>query len=148
MKLARIDITSFDHIALYIFRSNSEIGSVSDLPVEPRKMSLISQLVYKWLAGPLMELRFQAERNLGRALDWNAVGTVNELLFESAEPLANLKSPLLMFDDTFLLQEFFVPSQHFLSFFMSLKSVVLAFRANAEEGKLATLLNCTIRYGD
>ena len=51
-----------------------------------------------------MELRFAAERSLGRALDWNAVGTVNELLFESAQPLANLTSPLLHFDDTFVLQ--------------------------------------------
>ena len=147
-----------------MFRSDSEIGSVSDLPAEPRKMSIVSQLIYKWLAGPLMELRFQAgewfalsisgvfltkietERSLGRALDWSAVGTVNELLFESAEPLANLTSPLLAFDDTFLLQEFFVPSNQFLSFYLSLKQVILAFRANAADSKLATLLNCTIRF--
>ncbi len=144
MKLARIDITNFEHIALYVFRSDSPIGSVSDLPAVPREMSVVSQLIYKWLAGPLLELRFEAERALGLALDWAPVATVNQLLFESATPLAQLYSPLLAFDDTFILQEYFVPANHFGGFFNALKRVVLDMRA--ADSLLVTLLNVTIRF--
>jgi hypothetical protein len=54
MKLARIDITNFEHIALYVFRSDSAIGNVSDLPCKPREMSkgtsILFELVnFNWL---------------------------------------------------------------------------------------------------
>lgn len=38
MKLARIDISTFDWIALYIFRSDAKCNTVSDLPVKAREM--------------------------------------------------------------------------------------------------------------
>lgn len=70
MKLARIDIVSFEWIALYVFRSDSKCNTVSDLPIKAREMGPISRLMYKWLSGPLMEVRFAAERKFGIALDW------------------------------------------------------------------------------
>lgn len=143
MKLARIDITSFEWIALYVFRSDSNVASVSNLPIKPREMGPISALIYKWLAGPLMELRFSVERSTGSALDWAPVATANELLFESAVPMGRLYSPLLAFDDTFLLQEYFIPSSSFAHFFEELKSVVQTIRSKSQR---VTLLNITIRY--
>ena len=82
MKLARIDITNFEHIALYVFRADARrnASTVSDLPTKPREMSAASSLMYKWLSGPLMPLRFKAERAFGVALDWAPVSTCNELL--------------------------------------------------------------------
>lgn len=43
----------------------------------------------------------------------HASPTPAEMLFESAEPLAKLYSPLVTVDDTFVLQEFFVPRERF-----------------------------------
>jgi hypothetical protein len=62
VKIARIDITSFDWISIYVFKRRGLCATVSELPVKPRAMGVLSSLMYKWLAGPLAEMRFQAER--------------------------------------------------------------------------------------
>jgi hypothetical protein len=83
-------------------------------------------LLYKWLAGPLREARFALERTLGVALDWQGVSDRNEMLYESAAPLARLYSPLVEVDDTFVLQEYFVPRSRLLDFVSRAKAPVLA----------------------
>lgn len=100
LKLARIDITNFDWIALYVFKANTPTPTVSDLAIKPREMSPLSRLFFKWLAGPLQEMRFAAERSLGIALDWAPVSDRNSLVYENASPVGRLFSPLLHFDDT------------------------------------------------
>ena len=101
-------------------------------------MSLASRLIYKWLAPTMQELRFTVERALGAAFDWSAPADRsslppslpdncfvfpflllnfdnyrNSMMYESAVPLAKLSSPLLNIDDTFILQEYFVPRKRF-----------------------------------
>lgn len=121
IKLARIDITNFDWIALYVFKERGRVATVSDLAVTPREMSPLSRLFFKWLAGPLQELRFAAERQFGLALDWAPVSDRNSLVYENASPVGRLYSPLLQFDDTFVLQEYFVPAAAFGRFYGELK---------------------------
>jgi hypothetical protein len=43
IKLARIDITNFEWVALYIFKKRGEVGTVSDLAIKPREMSPLSR---------------------------------------------------------------------------------------------------------
>lgn len=71
MKLARIDTTTFKTADLFIFHRASELPTVSELGVKPKEMSTFGRLMYKWLAGPLREIRFALERDLGVALDWS-----------------------------------------------------------------------------
>ena len=57
------------------------------------------------LEGPkAKELRFAVEHSLGAALDWDDQNQRNEMMYESAEPLARLYDPLFVADDTFVLQ--------------------------------------------
>lgn len=143
LKLSRIDITNFSWIAIYLFKRKGTQGSISDLPFKPREMSPLSRLFFKWAAGPLQELRFAAERQFGLALDWSPVAERNSLVYENATPVGRLYSPLLQFDDTFLLQEYFVPRDTFAHFYEALKATVLQ---HIQKETLITLLNTTIRY--
>lgn len=142
VKLARINITNFDVGQIYIFRRFCETPTVSNLTVTPLEMSNSSRMLYKWFAGPLRELRFAVEQQLGVALDWSEVVDRNLLLYESAEPLARLYSPVLLVDDTFILQEYFVPRDNFNSWIAEAKKIVVG-EINHET--LLTLLNITIR---
>jgi FAD/FMN-containing dehydrogenase/SAM-dependent methyltransferase len=142
VKLARINITNFDLGEIYIFRRHCPTPTVSNLSSKPLEMSNTSRLLYKWFAGPLREVRFAVEQQLGVALDWSEVVDRNLLLFESAAPLARLYSPLLLVDDTFILQEYFVPKENFNSWISEAKNIVMK-QINQE--KLLTLLNITIR---
>lgn len=65
------------------------------------------------------------------------------MLYESAAPLARLYSPLLRIDDTFILQEYFVPRENFGAFVLDLKEIVLR-KLNKEA--LVTLLNISVRF--
>lgn len=56
--------------------------------------------------------------------------------------MARLYSPLLQFDDTFCLQEYFVPKRTFALYFIDLKKCV----QNVQKESLITLLNITIRF--
>lgn len=58
-------------------------------------------------------------------------------------PLSKLYSPLLKIDDTFILQEYFVPFKSFSNFVAGLSEVVLE-KINKEQ--MLALLNVTIRY--
>jgi FAD/FMN-containing dehydrogenase/SAM-dependent methyltransferase len=142
VKLARINITNFDLGEIYVFRRDCPTPTVSNLGIKPLEMSNTSRLLYKWFAGPLREVRFAVEQQLGVALDWSEVVDRNLLLFESAEPLARLYSPLLLVDDTFILQEYFVPKENFTSWISEAKKIVLN---EINQEKMLTLLNITIR---
>lgn len=143
MKLARIDTTTFETIDLFVFTRDCDTPTVSGLPVKPKEMSTFSAFIYKWMAAPLREVRFAMERSLGMALDWSGVSNRNEMLYESAAPLARLYSPLVLVDDTFVLQEYFIPKAHFLRFMREAKCIVVD-KLNHET--LLTLLNITIRF--
>ncbi|GAM26439.1 hypothetical protein SAMD00019534_096140 [Acytostelium subglobosum LB1] len=143
IKLARIDITNFELADIYMFRRHSLTPTVSNLPAKPKEMTMASKTIYKWFAGPLRELRFAMEHQLGVALDWSEVNDSNLLLFESAKPLAQLYSPWLLIDDTFILQEYFVPKENFNTWISAAKDLVVG-HIN-KETKLS-LLNITIRY--
>ena len=56
--------------------------------------------------------------------------------------MARLYSPLFAFDDTFILQEYFIPQASFASFFIDFKEAI----ANVRKETLLTLLNTTIRF--
>ncbi len=48
-----------------------------------------------------------------------------KIVYENASPVGRLYSPLLHFDDSFLLQEYFVPRANFGHFYDTMKRVVL-----------------------
>lgn len=150
MKLARVDITTFDFLEFFVFRRDCDTPTVSALPVKPKEMTAAGRLMYKWFAGPLREARFYIEREFGVALDWAEVDDRNSMLYESAAPLARLYTPLvrllrslchlstltehcthththsqLKIDDTFILQEYFIPKENFGVFMADLKEIVL-----------------------
>lgn len=142
-KLARINITNFELAEIYVFRRFCDTPTVGNLAIKPLEMSNTSRTLYKWFAGPLRELRFAVEQQLGIALDSGSeIVDRNLLLYESAEPLARLYSPILLVDDTFILQEYFVPRENFNSWIAEAKKIILN-EVNHE--KLLTLLNITIR---
>lgn len=144
IKLARMDVTNLDHIDLFIFRRDNLPGmrTISRLGVEPREMSVQQQMLYKWIMPSFKELRYALERATGAAIDWGDENERNLLMFESAAPLARLYNPLFLVDDTFVLQEFFVPHAGFQRWVHDAKPI---YKRAAELPKV-DLLNTTIRY--
>lgn len=55
-KLARLDITNFEAVDLFVLRRASNTPTVSNLGLKPKEMSAMSRLLYKWAAGPLREV--------------------------------------------------------------------------------------------
>ncbi len=142
IKLARLDITTLEHIEMYVFRRVGAVRTVSNLELKPREMSLGSRLMYKWLAPTLQEVRFSIERSLGAAFDWSQTSERNTLMYESAVPLAQLYSPLIEIDDTFILQEYFVPQASYLRWIDLAKPIY----AQINKHQQVRLLNTTIRF--
>ena len=142
VKLARMDITNGEDCQLFVLTKDVNIDSqiVSKLPLEPRKMSLFNQLFYKWLLPSTTSLRYIIERSSYQALDWTDDNDLNLLIYESAEPLAKLYSPLFKQEDTFVLQEFFVPASALHRW------LLLAKNGLTKKYKFLTLLNLTIRF--
>ena len=142
IKLGRIDTISGEDCQLFIFRKQMEPGmkTVSNLPLEPRQMTKSSRLMYKWVFPSMKGLRPIIEGALDRALDWSDENERNQLIYESCEPLAHLYSPFHEVDDSFVLQEFFVPANKFSSWVQQSKSALTKQYANV------TLLNLTVRY--
>ena len=115
IKLGRIDTVSGETCQMFIFRRQMEPGmrTVSNLPLEPRQMSKSSQMMYKWILPSGKALRSILENATSQALDWSDENERNLLIYESVEPLARMYSPFHELDDTFVLQEFFVPAKNF-----------------------------------
>ena len=167
VKLARLDITSPDSINLYLFRKRPfspthgvegpPCGVVGDLETKDEGMGTIKRLLYKWLAPPMQEIRYQLETQYGGALDWEEAFDKNSLMYQTARPLAQLSEPFFLADDTFILQEYFIPQERFNSFLSQIKPI---YKDIVAAGSAATrrpssssappshvhLLNTTIRY--
>lgn len=63
-------------------------------------------------------------------------------MYESAVPLARLYSPLIQIDDTFILQEYFVPQSNFMRWIELTKPIY----ARIAKEQQVHLLNTTIRF--
>ena len=94
VKIARLNILDgLQTVQLILFKSSSTTPSTStNLGLSPRGMTMKTQLLYKWAMPALRELRYSVEKTTGQAIDMtgNTLLTRNELLFESAVPLAKL----------------------------------------------------------
>jgi FAD/FMN-containing dehydrogenase len=143
VKLARIDITSWRTTDVYVARAVADSPTVSPLSLEPRRMSLITRLAYKWLAATAAEARFAYEHATGTALDWSVDARYerNSLVYEDAEPLGRLMDPMIVLDDTFILQEYFVPRDEVTEWLSAAGAVAAGHR----EYEDVRLLNCTMR---
>ena len=142
IKLGRIDTVSGERCQIFVFRTQSEEGvsTVSNLPLEPREMTRTSQVMYKWILPGGKMIRSMLENAAHKALDWSEENERNQLIFESCEPLARLYSPFHELEDTFVLQEFFIPKREFLAWTNNAKSILIKKCENV------TLLNCTVRF--
>ena len=58
----------------------------------------------------------------------------NALMFESAAPLAQLYSPLFAMDDTFVLQEYFVPAARYADWIAAVKPIYASLCGGGERG--------------
>ncbi|CAD7923539.1 unnamed protein product [Amoebophrya sp. A120] len=147
MKLARLNILNCDSASLYIFRRGDAGATISSLPLAPRRLTPWKRILYKWVAPAGKELRYLLEGQTGTAVDWSLDegASRNDLLFESADDLARLYEPLFVADDTFILQEFFVPAQAFQAWIDSARPIFADIDARESESGVI-LLNCTIRF--
>ena len=146
VKLARLNIYAPEKVDLFIFRRANLAGArtISRLPDHPREMGMFQKILYKWLMPALGRVRPSIEALMGRAIDMKDDGAQrNELMFETAEPLGKLYSPLFQVDDTFVLQEYFVPAEKYVAFIHAAKPV---FKLVTADGRDAILLNTTVRY--
>ena len=97
--------------------------------------------MYKWLAPSMQRVRGIIESVTGSAMDWSDANERNLLMYESAQPLADLYSPILDIDDTFVLQEYFVPKNRMVDWVDGARKTY----KRALESERVTLLNTTIR---
>eukprot|EP00566_Odontella_aurita_P001921 CAMPEP_0113531096 /NCGR_PEP_ID=MMETSP0015_2-20120614/3308_1 /TAXON_ID=2838 /ORGANISM="Odontella" /LENGTH=1747 /DNA_ID=CAMNT_0000429897 /DNA_START=442 /DNA_END=5685 /DNA_ORIENTATION=- /assembly_acc=CAM_ASM_000160 len=159
IKLARLNILSLESASLYIFRrgdnENSSQTTSSNLPLQPKKLSLVGRLLYKWALPVLKEYRQYTEDVTGQALDMpphSFETTRNDVLWESAVPLSKIYSPLVLVEDTFVLQEFFVPCGAFQDWIRQARPIYQEIDAYQRLGTEAVkpqsliLLNTTIRF--
>ena len=77
-------------------------------------------------------------------MDWSDESERNSLIYESVEPLARLYSPFVTLNDSFVLQEFFVPIDSFGLWMKAAKSIITEY-GSGKNGNV-TLLNLTIRF--
>ena len=144
IKLARLNILNLKEVSMYVFRRSSHGSPSQGLGLEPRRISWQSQLLYKWAMPAMKELRYALEKASGQALDWSSEDGVgrNELLFESAVPLSKLYEPMIHVDDTFVLQEYFVPKAMYSAWVRDAAPIYADLAAERE----LMLLNTTIRF--
>eukprot|EP00756_Hemistasia_phaeocysticola_P008399 Hpha_TRINITY_DN14610_c2_g13::TRINITY_DN14610_c2_g13_i1::g.48367::m.48367 len=141
VKIARLNILTLDKVDIFLYRKGMG-PTVSRLEIEPREMGMKTKLLYKWLMPTMKEQRYAVEDILGTAVDLGGETDRNSLLFESAVPLAQLYSPLWLMDDTFILQEFFVPRKAFASWIARVRPIY----EDLKQSSLLSLLNTTIRF--
>ena len=149
IKLARLNTLNLEKASFYVFRRSASSPTISDLPSEPRELSRMSRLLYKWAVPLLKDLRYTKEESSGKALDWSIDdgSTRNQLLFESAVPLSRLYNPIVSKDDTFVLQEFFCPHSKFSQWIEAAKPIYKEIEAQQKKfNHDLILLNTTIRY--
>lgn len=146
IKIARINITNFNQIFLYIFtkKNNNNNKAISNLKEKPGQMSKISRLLYKWILPNkiVQKIRYNLEDIIGKPFDIsNDIDSKNQLLYESATTLSKLYNPLINTNQTHILQEFFVPNKNFNEWMKFIKYLFLQ-----KQFEYIILLNITIRY--
>lgn len=147
IKFARINITDMHSINLYVLRNlnDNSVNSVNSvLDDNPKEMSKLSQILYKWIIPnkSIQKLRFDLEKKNGKPLDVSDdCDTRNKLLFESAKPISELYSPIFDFNKTHILQEYFIPPKNFCKWIDYLKIVFIK-----NDYQYINLLNITIRF--
>ncbi|CAF0889869.1 unnamed protein product [Rotaria sordida] len=104
---------------MFIFRrQQSTTGTVADLSEETHVM----------------------QRIFARPLDLSLSTDRNTTMYESANPMSLLYQPLTLYDDTFILQEYFIPKPFFRQWYDQLKIIL------QEKYSHIFLLNSTIRF--
>jgi hypothetical protein len=143
IKMTKINIVNFDDVYCYMLYTK-QTGIVSVLGNEPNQMSYLGQLLYKW-ALPIksvQKFRYDLENATRKPLDVSSdIIERNQLLYESATPLANLVTIFVKLNQTHILQEFFVPDNAFLGWMAFLKQYFLV-----KHLREVVLLNISIRY--
>lgn len=147
VKISRINVATFDEIYTTVFRNTADNEITSPITFEPKAPSKTSQLIYKWAVPTywFQRMRFANEKVQGKPMDITKFATRNELLYETAEPLGQLYSPLIKVDRTHILQEYFIPKDSITDFLNFLKTYFTKTNP-AYSLKHTNLLNITIRY--
>ncbi|CAF3346440.1 unnamed protein product [Rotaria socialis] len=143
IKIARVDLVRPNNILMFIFRRQlSTIGTVADLDEEARVMQPRQHLIYTYLAQQRLfrRIRFALEKVFARPLDLSLSTDRNTTMYESAKPMAILYQPLTIYNDTFILQEYFIPKPYFQHWYDKLKLIIV------EKYNHVFLLNLTIRF--
>ncbi|CAF4799625.1 unnamed protein product, partial [Rotaria socialis] len=143
IKIARVDLVRPNNILLFIFRQESgTFGTVANLSDEARVMNARQHLIYTYVAqySAFARLRFALEKMFARPLDLTYSSDRNVTMYESAKPMALLYQPLTYYDDTFVLQEYFIPEQNFQQWYEKLKDIL------KRKYEYVYLLNLTIRF--
>jgi len=128
---------------MFIFRHQSTTGgTVAELSDEARVMHPRQHLIYTYLAQhrPFRRLRFALEKIVARPLDLTYSTDRNTTMYESAKPMALLYQPLQYYDDTFVLQEYFIPKENFHQWYNKLQPII------EKNYQHVFLLNLTIRF--
>jgi hypothetical protein len=128
---------------MFIFRQQlGTYGTIADLTDEARVMHPHQHLIYTYLAQHRLfrSIRFTLEKLLARPLDLTFSTDRNTTMYESAKPMALLYQPLTYYDDTFVLQEYFIPKQFFEQWYNQLQSIIQI------KYEHVVLLNLTIRF--
>lgn len=156
IKLARLNILTLKTASVYVFRKDEKaLATVSNLPCAPNGLSPVGRLLYKWAMPLLKDVRYYLEETNGKALDMpphNFETTRNEVLYESATPLSKLYTPFLVGNDSFVLQEFFVPYGEFHEWIVRARPIFQEVDKCQREGndkikpQTLALLNTTIRF--
>jgi len=116
IKIARVDLVRPNNILMFIFRHQSTKSiTVAHLSDEARVMHPRQHLMYTYLAQHQLfrRIRFALEKIFARPLDLSLSSDRNTIMYESAKPMALLYQPLRLYDDTFILQEYFIHKQSF-----------------------------------
>ncbi|CAF2681724.1 unnamed protein product [Rotaria sp. Silwood2] len=143
IKIARVDLVRPNNILMFIFRRQlTTAGTVADLNEEARVMHPRQHLIYTYLAQQrfFRRIRFALEKIFARPLDLSLSTDRNTTMYESAKPMALLYQPLILYDDTFILQEYFIPKPFFRQWYDRLKLII------REKYSHVFLLNLTIRF--
>ena len=128
---------------MFIFRQQlGTYGTIADLTDEARVMHPRQHLIYTYLAQHRLfrRVRFALEKAVARPLDLTFSTDRNTTMYESAKPMALLYQPLTYYDDTFVLQEYFIPKKYFQQWYTKLVPIV------QRKYSRIFLLNLTIRF--
>ena len=128
---------------MFVFRQQlGTYGTIADLSDEARVMHPRQRIAYTYFAKLRLfgRLRFALEKAVARPLDLTYSTDRNTTMYESAKPMALLYQPLTYYDDTFILQEYFIPQENFQQWYQPLQSIL------CKKYSHVFLLNLTIRF--